>query len=494
MKGTGPLSGRLGPLSIELLESFPPLKAINSFDPAYVRNIVEAVESAREYKEKYIMPNALEVDRRAGDTSGYVDWRLIRAALPYGLLSIIVPRQLGGRGGLLVMGCLVMEELCSGCAGLANIFGAHMLGIAPTMLSGSLVHIDRYLYQIAQAEKNGEPIIMGFAITEPSAGTDAEEPHFLALGRTDSEARPTSGGYLLNGTKCFISNGSIARYLTVYMPVERNRRLETWTCFVVDTKREGFSVGRVEHKMGQRACPAAEIRFSNYFVPREDVVGDAGEGMEPQTLVVLGASRGPVGAIATGIARGALDTFRRWAERRSGNRRPADEETIRTAIAEMTARLSAARSLYLSAALTLEFGGPGRLLRHPLVRGILALPVSFRTSNPYTGLMLSRQGKNAVKFLMRSVMDGSELTRALALSSMAKSVCSDTAMFITRRCLELLGTSDAPERPLLQKCFRDAKLTQIYEGTNQLNMLTAYMALYSGELKIDLPRPGSRRI
>jgi len=115
------------------------------------------------------------------------------------------------------------------------------------------------------------------------------------------------GGFRLSGTKRFISNGSVARWITILMATDPRRPAETWTCFLVDARSEGFAVSRVEHKMGQRACPAAELAFDEVFVPDERIVGREGDGAAA-TMIVLACSRGPVGAIATGIARGAYET------------------------------------------------------------------------------------------------------------------------------------------------------------------------------------------
>jgi butyryl-CoA dehydrogenase len=386
-----------------------------------------------------------------------------------------------------VLSALVVEELSAGCAGIATVFGAHLLGIAPILLGGSLEHIDGYLYEITSAEKRGEPILMAFAITEPTAGTDVEEPDFLARGAPQTHARKVPDGYLLNGTKCFISNGSVARYITVYMPLDRDWPLETWTCFLVDTRKPGFSVSRLEHKMGQRACHAAEIVFDDYFVPRSDLVGEEGSAMQPGTLLVLAGSRPPVGAISTGIARGALERFRRWAHVARNGKRPDEEQVIQLAIMDMQSKVQMARQLYMDACMFFDFASCGRVLSHPVTKAFLKMPRSWRVSKPVVRMLGSRLGKKMAYLLMRMVTGKDDLAACLAHSSMAKAVASDIAMEVTSRCLELMGHESEPERLEIEKCFRDAKLTQIYEGTNQLNMLTAYRALDSKKLEVVLP-------
>ena len=196
---------------------------------------------------------------------------------------------------------VVMEELCAACPGIALIFGAHALGISPLLLGGPS-QWDGVLAELVESGRGEEPLLMACAITEPEAGTDVEDPDLLARARITSHARRVPGGFRLSGTKRFISNGSVARWITILMPTDPRRPVETWTCFLLDTRSEGFAVSRVEHKMGQRACPAAELTFDEVFVPDERIVGREGDGA-PETMIVLACSRPPVGAIATGIAR-----------------------------------------------------------------------------------------------------------------------------------------------------------------------------------------------
>ncbi len=119
---------------------------------------------------------------------------------------------------------------------------------------------------------------MAFALTEPEAGTDVEDPDLMARARISSHARRVPGGFRLSGTKRFISNGGVARWITIFMPADPRRPAETWTCFLVDARSKGFSVARNEHKMGQRACPASELTFDDVFVPDERIVSGRATG------------------------------------------------------------------------------------------------------------------------------------------------------------------------------------------------------------------------
>lgn len=455
----------MNPPSFE--EMAPVLALLERQDRAYVREVRRSWETAREFAKK-IRERALEIDEKVAADHTYFDWDLVRAGLPYRLLSAAIPVPFGGRGRLAVDFALMMEELCAACAGVANIFGAHALGMLPLLVSGSLGHGERQLREVADAEARGEPILFALAITEPGAGSDVEDPEHLPAATLSGGARRVDGGYLLNGRKCFISNGSVAKYVTVAFAADRGRPLASLTWFLVERGRKGFSVGRVEEKMGQRACPAAELVFDDVFVPDENVIGFEGEGMDG-TLLGLGASRGPVGAIGTGIARGALEWFVDFAENtRRGGKFLIDEPHIGDAVAEMAARIAVARQAYLDAALQIDFFTLGRLLRHPAFRAVRLVPKAARSTDTWFRLANSDRMKRRVRGLVKSIPAEAQ-TRATATASLAKIVGSDAAMFVTTRALELVGPEDTVHRRWIEKCFRDAKLTQIYEGTNQIN-------------------------
>lgn len=335
-------------------------------------------------------------------------------------------------------------------------------------------------------------MLMAYAITEPSAGTDVEEPHFLATARIGMEARRVKGGYLLNGRKCFISGGKEAKYLTVCAATDRSRPLETWTVFLVSRDMEGLSVPRVERKMGQRACHAAELLFENVFVPEENVIGYEGDGMSMGILAIMAASRGPVGAVATGIARGVLRHLLSWARRKRGGKKPIDDQRMQMEIADMAASIQICRGLILDHSLAGDkvFG---TLLVNPMMKGLFALPRELRLSRPYQVFLHSRLGKATSARLLHLLVSEEEMTRLLALASLAKFAATDMAMGVASRALELMGPEDCEERRWVEKCYRDVKVTQIYEGTNQLNRLTWYMVEQEGSLRVELSRPHYRQ-
>lgn len=470
-----------------LLADFPMLEQLRCSRPRVFESLAKVVGRCAEYGRGYILPVALEVDERIKDEHEYFPWDLVRAGTSYRLLSLIVPKIVGGEGGLAVLFSLAMEELCSFCPGVGNIFGAHALGIAPLLVCGSITYWEKILREIAEEERKGNPVLMAAAVTEPSAGTDVEEPNFLRAARLSMSAKKVRGGYVLNGRKCFISNGSVAKYTVLCCATDTTRPLETWTTFLIHRDMEGFSVPRVEVKMGQRACPAAELLFEDCFVPEENVLSFEGMGMQPGTLLLLAASRAPVGAIATGIARGAYEWFYKWANRSRNGTRPVDQQRIQMALADMKTRIQVSRWAYMNAAMCFD-SSMGRAMSGAILRSLGLLPETVRKSGKYLDFFNSERGKRLSGLILSLYAKEDEITRAFAYASMAKAVGGDTAMYVTSLALEHLGSEMCEERIWLEKAFRDAKLTQIYEGTNQLNMLTFFNADIQKFMKIEMKR------
>lgn len=472
-----------------LREAFPRFGHAERLDRRRLRRLESLRLRARDFADSHLRAAALEVDARAGEVPCYFDWSLVRAGGAAGMLDLLVPKAAGGAGGLAVEMSIAMEELCAACPGLANVFGAHALGIAPLLVDGP-AHWD-VLRRIAAAARSEEPVLMACALTEPDAGTDVEDLDLLERARVGSRARRVPGGYALSGVKRFISNGSVARWLTVLMPVDPSRPAETWTCFLVDAESEGFSVARVEHKMGQRACPAAEIVFEDVFVPDDRVVGRVGDGAGT-TLVVLAASRPPVGAIATGIARGAYERLLGWLREDPVAAGMLGRQHVQLRLAAMAEEIHLARQAYMDAAAELDAATLGSALSHPLLRGFGLVPPVLREAPRTRRLLTSPRARQASARLMRRISSDRAVTRSLGLSSMAKARGGDVAMRVTHSALELVGLADAPVRAELEKLWRDAKLTQIYEGTNQLNRIEVYRALVAGETMPALPRLAPR--
>jgi acyl-CoA dehydrogenase len=484
------MAAAAGGTAPSLREAFPRLRQLERHDRGYVRRLEKLQLKARGFADAHLRPAALEIDRRADEDPSHFDWDLVRAGARNGMLDFLLPTQVGGGGCLATQGTVVTEELFAACPGLGLIFGAHGLGILPLLLDGPL-HWD-VLGELAESAQRGEPMLMAFAITEPDAGTDVEDVDLMARARIASHARRVPGGYSLSGTKRFISNGGVARWLTVFMPVDPRRPAETWTCFLVDAESKGFSVARNEHKMGQRACPASELVFDEVFVPDERVVGRVGDGAGA-TLIALAVSRPPVGAIATGIARGAYERLLGWMRTDPDAKGLLDRQSVQLRLARMAEQIHLARQAYMDAAVELDFATLGGAMRNPLLRSLRVVPNGVHRRRPVRRLLTAPRTRNSLAKLLNRMTDDAAITRSLGLSSLAKARGGDVAMSVTNSALEIAGLTDAPVRAELEKLWRDAKLCQIYEGTNQLNRIEVYRALVAGETMPALP-PVRRRV
>jgi len=360
--------------------------------------------------------------------------------------------------------------MCSACAGVANIFGAHALGFSAIGLSLDMEVVDRYLGKIVEEEKKGEPWLFSLDITEPSAGSDVEDAEALARAKLTLEAKKVSGGYMLNGRKCFISNGSVAKTHFVTAALDRKKPFESFTAFAIPSDAKGLSIGRVEKKMGQKACPAAEVIFEDVFVPERDRLGEEGEGML-HTMIILSGSRGPVGAIATGIARGAFERAYHYAAstRRKG-KYLIEDQRVQYLLAEMLRQIHLSRQAVFDSAFYFDHEHMPKILKEPISRiGMIFMPYSVRKQFQKFDIwdwiyrLMRERAEEKVPVKVRS--------NAVRLSSIAKVSGSDTAVNICRMAMEILGEDALNREWGVEKCFRDAKLTQIYEGTNQINRL-----------------------
>ena len=372
----------------------------------------EVQDWAREFAARYIAPRALELDKHP--ESPLRD-ELIREAARAGLFGNSLPEFLGGLGHDPLTGVLVTEELAAACSGCAVLFGANMLGLSPILLSGDLEAIQRFVKPIAESWDTDQPRLAALAATEPGLGSDFIQGHPEGRARTRVERK--GDGYLINGRKVFISNGSLASLVTVFASHDPDAPIrESISCFAVPTDSPGFAVGQVFDKMGQRACPAAELLFDDVFVPEDHRIGKERGGWE-LNRTIMSVTRTPVATIALGIARAAYDRAIDYAaERVQGGKPIVRHQAIQLLLADMSIRVEAARGLVWKSAASAAAGKP-----------------------------------------------------SLKLASMAKTFASDAAVANATDAIQVLGGNGYMHEYGVEKLLRDAKLTQIYEGTNQIN-------------------------
>jgi len=391
-----------------------------------------------------------------------------------GMFTMTLPGPLGGGGRPLAALAIASEQLAAGCAGLANLISVNGLALAAVAATGDLRHLEQICRLLVDGQRKAAPYLLSTAITEPGAGTDVEDVDLLRSARLSCEARPVAGGYRLNGTKVFISNGNIADTHIVIMSTDRAHPVETMAVFRIDRGTPGLSIGRVERKMGQKACPAVELVFEDCFVPERNRIGQgsiAGRGIS----LVLGASRGPVGAFGAGVALGAYERALEYAHNHKlGAGWLIDQQWVQLRLADMLRNVMIARGAYLEAVLANSLFGltalldPGRLA--PLAR---LIPQAVFAAAPTSRVAATKQASR----IARRALDGLgswQVDVASGYGAAAKVSGSELGMANSHLALDIMGADGLRHDHGMEKLFRDAKLLEIYEGTNQLNRIEIY--------------------
>ena len=367
-------------------------------------------DAVRVLADERIAPRAAEIDR-SGEFPD--DVRELLAA--HDILALPFPAEHGGLGADLLTVCLAIEQISRACATSGLILAVHELASLAIVLAGTADQQARWLPDLAAGRK-----LIAFALTEAEAGSDA------AAIRT----RATQDGenYILNGSKRFISHGSVANLVTVFAvtdpEADRHRRM---SCFIVELPTDGFRVARIEHKMGIRGSPTAELEFTDVRVPAANRIGDEGDGFE-LAMRTFERSRPGIAAQAVGIAQGALEVAARYAtERRQFGRPIADFQLVAGMLADMDAATESARQLLYTACTEIEAGAPD----------------------------------------------------AGRWSALCKLVAGDAAMRVTTDAVQVLGGYGYIDEFPVERMMRDAKITQIYEGTNEIQRVVIARAMRS---------------
>ena len=379
---------------------------------------------ARAFADDHIAPISAKLDLAEHLPAGGIHpdaHQLLVEAGKAGWLSYFLPKPLGSMpllAGLyppILQASLVVEEFSRACGGIMLLLSAHHLGAMPLILSGNLAAIRQYLLPAYRECETGTPHLMAFAITEPGAGSDAEEGHGAELYRPKVLARRTSGGWLLNGRKCYISGGDLAKSMTVFAALE-GEGMESWTCFYVRSSAAGFNVARTEIKMGMRASGAAELEFNDVFVPDEAVIGGLRQGWA-LNRATLNASRIPVASMGVGLARAATEAAVEFARHyQLGGRALINYQEVQLQLATMLAETRA-------------------------IRG-----------------MVWHEARASWK------------PRQLNASA-CKFHATDRAQKVCEMAMDLLADHGGLHRNRVERALRDVRLTRIFEGTNQINRL-----------------------
>jgi len=355
----------------------------------------------RDFAVKELEPIAAKTDEEARFPA-----ESIKKMAELGLLGLGLPEKYGGSGGAIEL-CLVTEELSRVCASTGAILLASTgLTGNPLATFGSEEQRQRFVTPIATGQK-----LAAFALTESGAGSDP-----AALLTTASRKE---NGYVLNGTKIFITNGAEAEIILVFATIDPALKHKGITAFVVEKGMKGFSVGKLEHKMGIRGSSCAELVFEDCLVPEANRLGKEGEGFKI-ALNAIDASRVVVAAQAVGIAQGAFERALRYAKERQQFGQPiANFQAIQWMLSDMATQIEAARLLTYRAAYLQDKGQP---------------------------------------FIKEA--------------SMAKVFAAEAAMFVTNKGIQIFGGYGYVKEYPMERYLRDAKITEIYEGTSEMQRMT----------------------
>jgi len=345
------------------------------------------------------------------DRSGEFPWDVYEALVKAGLHAVHIPEAYGGAGGDALAAVIVIEEVARACASSSLIPAVNKLGTVPLLLAGSEEVKAAYLPPVARGEA-----MFSYALSEPEAGSDA--------AAMKTRARRTGSGYLLNGVKRWITNAGVSKYYTVMAVTDPDAGANGISAFVIEDGDQGFSFGSPEHKLGIRGSPTRELYFDDCAIPASRLIGAEGDGFKI-ALRTLDHTRITIAAQAVGIAQGALDYALGYVgQRRQFGRPVADFQGVQFMLADMAMKLEAARQLTYAAAARSE-----------------------------------------------RAMAGEQVGDLTFFSSACKCLASDVAMSVTTDAVQLLGGYGYVNDYPVERMMRDAKITQIYEGTNQIQRL-----------------------
>ncbi len=370
----------------------------------------ELPEGQRELRELVRRVTAGKIAPRAAeiDATGEFPWDVVEAFREADMFGLPFEERYGGLETGTLMMVVAVEEVSKVCATSGLILESQDLSTLAIRLRGSDAQKERYLPRFASGEWLG-----AYALTEPGTGSDA-----AALMTT---ARREGGEYVLNGAKRFITNAGVAQLYTVFAKTDPAPGHRGISCFLVEADTPGLEIGRNEPKMGMKGSTTGEVFLTECRVPAEAIVGEEGEGFKIG-MRVLDHSRPGVAAQALGIAQGATDYALDYARTR------------------------------------VTFGRP--IVEHQLVAAMLA--------NMETSCEAARGVLYRVARMIDAGIEGPELTKA---SAMAKLFCTDTAMAVTTDAVQVLGGYGYMKEHPVERMMRDAKVTQIYEGTNEIQRL-----------------------
>ena len=459
----------------DLIETVPALVKLKKCCPSYIQRAERAQKIGRRFARDVMLPKILEIDTKCSKEPRYFDWELWHKANREKLTLALIPEKMGGMGCTALGATVLCEELSSACMGIAANILFNNFGLLGALVEFKTGVVLRIIKDMVQAQREERPIFWSWAITEPSAGTDVEDGQAMATMKPSTHAEKVDGGYRINGTKCFITNGSLAHYVIATIPMDRSNPLESMATFLIPSSSKGFSVGRVERKCGQKASQTAELIFEDVFVPEQNLWEPPGRGLR-HTREILSTTRGFVGAAGLGIARSALERGIQFAyQKKINNHRLIEEDWVQFAIADMLKDIKAVRAACYNFAVSVDTLHVMRLFESVPVRAALKiLPEKFLLGESLQTLGQTTLLNSAGSKIKSRIVTERLVERFVKEGSAVKVAGTDLAVRVASRVLDIVGLEGMSYHFGIEKCFRDAKVTQIYEGSNQANRLDLF--------------------
>ncbi|RJP78242.1 MAG: acyl-CoA dehydrogenase [Desulfobacteraceae bacterium] len=459
----------------DLVDTIPALGKLKKACPAYISRAEKAQCIARKFAREEMLPRVLAIDTRCSKDPQYVDWDLWRKANDLKLNIAAVPVKMGGLGWSALDNAVLVEELSSVCLANAANITFNTFGLLGALVECKTDIVLNIIRMMVDAQKKGEPLFWSWAITEPSAGTDMEDGEAMAQMKASTSARKVPGGYRLNGTKCFITNGSLAHYVIATIPMDPSHPKESMATFFVPTTTKGFSVGRIERKCGQKASQTAEIFFDDVFVPEENLWEPPGRGLR-HTREILSITRGYIGLCGVAMARGALDHCIRFANQKKRNGHMLlDEDWVKFAIADMMKDIMAVRAACYNFAIALDTSHIWSLFEKlPIKASLKILPGKMILGDALLNLSRLKPVRLLGSKYKGSIVSDRMVEKFVTEGSALKVAGTDLAVRVGSRVLDIVGLEGMAYDLGMEKYFRDAKVTQIYEGSNQANRIDLF--------------------
>lgn len=366
------------------------------------------IDTAREFARKEMMPQAAKFDE-----SMEYPWEIIKKAHAAGLLNLGLKEEHGGLGLGSLVQAMIVEELSYGCSAMTTAITANDLALGPVLYTANQEQLEEFVLPMAN-----EPTMAAYCVTEPGAGSD--------VAGIRSTCKKDGDGYILNGEKMWITNGSVAKWYFLLATLDPSLGHKGMCAFIIPANLPGITVGKKEVNMGQRCSDTRGIAFKDVKIPKKYLLGKEGEGFK-YAMKAFDHSRPFVAAVAVGIAQCAMDHSVKYAlERKAFGKPIAEHQAVAFMIADMARDIEASRLLYQKA-----------------------------------GWMADQNARNT------------------KWCSFAKCLAGDVAVRVTQDAVQVLGGYGYSAEYPVEKLYRDAKICQIYEGTQQIQRLIISRAVFA---------------